>query len=105
MATEFSSATFPTEVLKSARPVLVDFWAEWCGPCKMLTPVIEQLSKDYAGKVTVGKVNVDEYPDLASEYGITGIPAVLMFKNGQVVGRSTGFKPLPVMKQFVDANS
>ena len=84
---------FKTEVLESDIPVLVDFWAPWCGPCKMLGPVISQIAEEYDGKVKVGKVNVDEEEELAAKYGIQSIPTVLLFKGGEVVEQSLGFKP------------
>lgn len=74
---------FENEVLNSDKPVLVDFWAQWCGPCRMLGPIIEEIANDYEGKVKVGKVNVDEQPNLASKYGIASIPTVIVFKNGK----------------------
>ena len=74
---------FENEVLNSDKPVLVDFWAQWCGPCRMLGPIIEEIANDYEGKVQVGKVNVDEQPNLASKYGIASIPTVIVFKNGK----------------------
>jgi len=94
---------FQEAVLDSSLPVLVDFWAPWCGPCKMLGPVIEQLSNEYEGKLVVGKCNVDDYTDLAARYGVSSIPAVKIFKDGQIVSESLGFKPLPAMKQFIDS--
>ena len=84
---------FENEVLKSDIPVLVDFWAAWCGPCKMLAPTIEELAKEYEGKVKVGKINVDEQQELASKYGIMSIPTVLVFKDGNVAAQSVGFVP------------
>jgi len=84
---------FDEEVLKSDIPVLVDFWASWCGPCKMLAPVVAQLANEYEGKVKVCKVNVDDEPDLASKYRVMSIPYVVLFKNGEPVKASVGFKP------------
>jgi len=84
---------FETEVLKSDKPVLVDFWASWCGPCKMLAPTISEIAEENEGKVKVGKVNVDEEPELAQKFGIASIPTVILFKNGQPEGTSIGFVP------------
>ena len=83
---------FETEVLKAGQPVLVDFWASWCDPCRMLTPIIEQLAGELTD-VKVGKINVDEEPDLAARYGVMSIPTVIVFKNGEEAARSVGFKP------------
>lgn len=88
-----TSDNFESEVIASEIPVLVDFWATWCGPCKMLGPVISQIADEYEGKVKVGKVNVDDEEELAAQYGIQSIPTVLLFKGGQVVEQSLGFKP------------
>ncbi len=88
-----TSDNFESEVIASEIPVLVDFWATWCGPCKMLGPVISQIADEYEGKVKVGKVNVDEEEELAAKYGIQSIPTVLLFKGGEVVDQSLGFKP------------
>lgn len=88
-----STANFQTEVLESPIPVLVDFWAEWCMPCRMIAPSIEQLAASYAGKIKVGKLNVDNAPDIASQYGIVSIPTLIVFNNGQVVRQKLGALP------------
>ncbi|GAB4364161.1 MAG: thioredoxin [Bryobacter sp.] len=86
----FSDASFDTDVLKSDVPVLVDFWAEWCGPCRMIAPTVDQVADEYAGKVAVGKLNVDENGNTAMRYNVRGIPTLLLFKGGQVVEQRVG---------------
>ena len=100
--TEFNDANFQQEVLQSTVPVLVDFWAPWCGPCRMLTPTVEELAKDYEGKVKVGKLNTDDSPDTATNYGISSIPTILFFKGGQVVERLVGVNPKSRFQQILD---
>ena len=90
---DYSTNDFKSEVVESDTPVLVDFWAEWCGPCKVIAPVVEELAKDYEGKVKFGKVNVDDHNMVASEYGVRSIPTLLIFKNGAVVNQIVGAVP------------
>ncbi|MFB3043530.1 MAG: thioredoxin, partial [Nitrososphaerales archaeon] len=85
-----SETAFENDVLKSNVPVVVDFWAEWCGPCRVIAPIVEELSKEYNGKVQFAKVNVDESPDLAGRFGVQGIPTLIIFKDGEEVGRLVG---------------
>ena len=99
---EFTDDNFDTEVLKSNLPVLVDFWAEWCGPCKMIAPIVEEIAGDYAGKVKVGKVNVDFNNQVAMQYGIRGIPALLVFKGGSVANQIVGAVPKNNITQIPD---
>jgi len=99
---EFTDDNFDAEVLKSDIPVLVDFWAEWCGPCKMIGPIVEEIAGDYAGKVKVGKVNVDFNNQVAMQYGIRGIPALLVFKGGAVANQIVGAVPKNNITQILD---
>jgi thioredoxin 1 len=98
----FTDGNFDDDVLKSGAPVLVDFWAEWCGPCKRLGPTIVALATDYAGKVTIGKLNVDDNPNTAFKFQIRGIPAMLVFKGGQVVEQIVGLTPKEELKRVLD---
>ena len=99
---EFTDDNFDAEVLKSDLPVFVDFWAEWCGPCKMIAPIVEEIAGDYNGKVKVGKVNVDFNNQVAMQYGIRGIPALLVFKGGAVANQIVGAGPKNNITQILD---
>jgi thioredoxin 1 len=100
---ELTDQNFESEVLKSDKPVLVDFWAEWCQPCRMLTPTIEKLAKDYAGKVKVGKVDTDANRDVSMRFGISAIPTVILFKGGQVAQKFVGLRQEKDFKEVLDA--
>jgi len=101
---EFNDQNFETEVLKSSTPVLVDFWAEWCMPCRMLAPTIDKIAKDYAGKVKVGKVDTDSNRDVSIKYGINAIPTVILFKNGQVAQKFVGLRQERDFREVLDAD-
>ena len=103
MALEITDANFDEMVAKSTKPVLLDFWAEWCGPCRMVGPVVEELSKDYDGKAVVGKVNVDNNPNISMQFGIRNIPTILFFKDGKVVDKQVGAVPKAVLAGKLDA--
>ena len=103
MATQaVTDATFDAEVCQSDIPVVVDFWAEWCGPCKMIGPALEELSAEYAGKVKIVKVNVDDNPNSPAQMGVRGIPALFLFKGGQVVSNKVGAAPKAALKSWID---
>jgi thioredoxin 1 len=103
MAIEITDDNFEDVVLKSDKPVLVDFWAEWCGPCRMVGPVVEELSKEYEGKAVIGKVNVDQNSNISSNYGIRNIPTLLYFKNGILVDKQVGVVPKATLAAKLDA--
>ena len=99
---EIEEAKFEDAVLKSETPVMVDFWAPWCGPCKMVAPVVEELAEDYDGQVHFVKINVDDSPRIASQYGVMSIPTLILFKDGQPVSNVVGFRPKNELKKSLD---
>ena len=103
MAFQFTNENFKTEALESQIPVLVDFYADWCGPCKMLAPVVEALAAEYVGKVKIGKLNVDQSPDIAEQYGVMSIPTLLFIKNGEVVNKTIGVVSKAELEQALNA--
>ncbi|GAB4230986.1 MAG: thioredoxin [Ekhidna sp.] len=101
-AVEITDKNF-NEIINSDQPVLVDFWAEWCGPCKMIAPVVEELASEYDGKAVIGKVDVDSNPEVSAKFGIRSIPTLLVFKNGEIVDKQIGAVPKNVLSQKLDA--
>ncbi|TEW53190.1 thioredoxin TrxA [Psychromonas sp. RZ22] len=99
-----SDATFDTDVVNASGPVLVDFWAEWCGPCKMIAPILSEIAVEYAGKVTVGKLNIDQNNETPPKFGIRGIPTLLLFKDGKVAATKVGALSKSQLVEFLDAN-
>jgi len=104
MPQHVSDASFEADVLKAEGPVLVDFWAEWCGPCKQIAPALEELAKDLGDKVTVAKVNIDENPATPSKYGVRGIPTLMLFKNGTVAATKVGALPKSKLYEWVESS-
>lgn len=102
MALAVNDSNFENEVLKASGPVLVDFWAEWCGPCKQLSPVIDELATELSGKVKVVKINIDEAPNAPTKYGVRGIPTLMLFKDGQVVDTRVGGAPKGQLQQWIE---
>ncbi len=101
--TDFNEKNFQTEVLQSSQPVLVDFWAPWCGPCRMIAPMVEELAGEYSGSVKIGKVNIDDAQSLANSYGVSSIPTLMIFKGGEVVDRFVGVQPKNRLQKALDA--
>jgi thioredoxin 1 len=102
MTKQIKDDEFETEVIASKTPVLIDFWAEWCGPCRMLTPVLEQLSGEMEGKVKIVKMNIDENPETPSKLGVRGIPTMMLFKNGEQIAVKVGALPKNILKDWID---
>jgi thioredoxin 1 len=102
-AMHVTDATFDAEVLQSDKPVLVDFWAEWCGPCRMIAPVVEEMAGEYEGKAKIAKLDVDANPQVSMMFGIRSIPTLLIFKNGKIVDQIVGAVPKPTLKKQLDA--
>jgi thioredoxin 1 len=103
MTIDVTDATFQDVVIKSDKPVIVDFWAEWCGPCRMVAPIVKDLSEEYEGKAVVAKVDVDNNPGISQDYGIRNIPTILFFKNGEIVDKQVGAVPKSVLAGKLDA--
>ena len=106
MATvQIDNSNFESDVLKASKPVVVDFWAEWCGPCKMIAPALEEISSEMAGQVKIAKVNIDENPELAAQYGVRSIPTLLMFKNGEIAANMVGAAPKSRLADWIKASA
>jgi len=99
-----SDATFDQDILKADRPVLLDFWAEWCGPCKMIAPVLDEIAAEYQGRLTIAKINIDENPQTPPKFGIRGIPTLILFKNGTVEAQKVGAVSKSQLAAFLDSN-
>ena len=104
MALEITDANFEELVLKSNKPVLIDFWAEWCGPCKQIGPILEEISDEYSGKITIGKLDVDENPETPGKFQIRGIPTMLLFNNGELIDTKVGMSSKADLTEWIDKN-
>lgn len=103
MATkEITDGSFSSDVLESGTPVLIDFWAEWCGPCRQIAPALEELSGEYEGKLVIGKLNIDDNPQTPSQYGVRGIPTMMLFKGGELIATNVGAKPKGQIAAWID---
>lgn len=100
---QVTDSTFETDVLSSDKPVIVDYWAEWCGPCKMIAPVIDEIAKEYEGKLTVAKINIDENQETPQKYAVRGIPTLMIFKDGEVAGTKVGAMSKSQLSAFIDS--
>ena len=103
MALEFTDANFEEVALNSDKPVMIDFWAEWCGPCRMVDPIVKEMATEYDGKAVIGKVNVDENPEVSARFGIRNIPTIIFLKGGEMVDKSVGAVPKNVLTDKIDA--
>ncbi|MGL5292084.1 MAG: thioredoxin TrxA [Vibrionaceae bacterium] len=104
MILQLSDNSFDSDVLQASGPILVDFWAEWCGPCKMIAPILDSIAEEYQGTLTIGKLNIDQNPNTPAKFGIRGIPTLLLFKNGTVAATKVGALSKTQLKEFLDAN-
>jgi thioredoxin 1 len=98
-----TDASFKSDVLESKTPVVVDFWAEWCGPCRQIAPALDELAKEYDGKLTIAKVNIDENPQVPTKYGVRGIPTLMIFRNGELAATKVGALPKTKIKEWIDS--